>query len=157
MFQVSEITEDEDKETLVKMLRKPVLDEYSIFRYEAVYINFGVKKPGTQFTGSHHVDLDEEDISYALGYLFKKGTIEVKKFNKSDFLQKIAIEKNGFLFSKNRLLESQRFKAAGGLEEYEMIEELGIKSMTPVLDRFSPLSYSIGDYIHRIVAKHQKC
>ena len=26
--------------------------------------------------------------------------------------------------------------------------------MTPVLDRYSQLAYSIGDYIHRMVAKH---
>ena len=26
---------------------------------------------------------------------------------------------------------------------------------TPLLDRFSPLSYSIGEYIHRCISKHK--
>ena len=43
---------------------------------------------------------------------------------------------------------------SGGLEEYEDLLQFGLKSFTPVLDRYSPLSYSIADYIHRITAKH---
>ena len=34
------------------------------------------------------------------------------------------------------------------------MEEFGLNLVIPVLDRFSPLSYSIGDYVHRIVSKH---
>ena len=76
------------------------------------------------------------------------------RFCKSEFIRKIAIEKDGILFAKSRILDSQRFQAAGGLEELDSIAEFGIKLMTPVLDRYSPLAYSIGDYIHRKVAKH---
>ena len=70
------------------------------------------------------------------------------------FMKKIAISKDGILFARSRLLDSQRFKAAGGLEDLDAVKEFGIKMMTPVLDRYSPLSYMMGDYIHRKVAKH---
>ena len=52
-----------------------------------------------------------------------------------------------------------RFKAAGGLETLDLVSEFGIKKMIPVLDRYSPLSYSIGDYVHRRLAaeKRQPC
>ena len=45
---------------------------------------------------------------------------------------------------------------AGGLDAENILGtgQFGINVVTPVLDRFSPLSYSIGDYVHRVVAKH---
>ena len=118
------------------------------------YFNMIVKKSGMQCKGKYFVDLTDEDISWSLDYLFRKGSKEVSRFCKSEFIRKIAIEKDGILFAKSRILDSQRFQAAGGLEELDSIAEFGIKLMTPVLDRYSPLAYSIGDYIHRKVAKH---
>ena len=56
----------------------------------------------------------------------------------------------GILLSHSRILDCIRFQVAGGLENLESLFQFGIKSMNPVLDRFSPLSYSIGDYIHRV-------
>ena len=43
------------------------------------------------FKGEHHVNLSSEDISYALEFLFKKGTSEVKHFHKNDFIRKISV------------------------------------------------------------------
>ena len=37
----------------------------------------------------------------------------------------------------------------------EILDMFCLKVFTPVLDRFSPLSYAIADYIHRVVAKHR--
>jgi len=47
----------------------------------------------------------------------------------------------------------KRFEAAGGLEDLDIVKEFLIKMMSPVLDRYFPLSYKIGDYIHRKVAR----
>ena len=135
---------------LVLMLEKPVIKDYSDFSNFSI----GVKKPGIQFKGKHFVELMSEDISWSLEYLFRKGSQEVLRFNKPEFIKKIAISKDGILFARSRILDSQRFKTAGGLEDLDTIKEFGIKMMTPVLDRYSPLSYMIGDYIHRKVAKH---
>ena len=114
----------------------------------------GVKKTGIQFRGKHFVELDDDDISWTLNYLFRKGSEEVKKFCNPDFVKKIAVERNKILYMKNRILNVERFKAAGGLETLDPVTEFGIKKMIPVLDRYSPLSYSIGDYVHRRLARH---
>ena len=119
-------------------------------------MSFGVKKPGLQFKGKYHVNLTDDDVSRGLSYLYKKGSEEVRKFNKEEFVKKIAIERNEVLFLRSRILEGQRFQVAGGLENMNIfgMEEFGLNLVIPVLDRFSPLSYSIGDYVHRIVSKH---
>ena len=119
-------------------------------------LGFGVKKPGIQFKGKNHVLITDDDISRSLEYLYKKGTEEVIKFNKPELVRKISIEKDGVLYSKSRILNNQRFQIAGGLENKNILGqgEFGINVKTPVLDRFSPLSYSVGDYIHRKISKH---
>ena len=92
----------------------------------------GVKKPGIQFKGKHFVELDDNDISWTLEYLFLKGSEEVKKFCNPDFIKKIAVEKNKILYMKNRILDVERFKVAGGLENLDPLGEFGIKTMIPV-------------------------
>ena len=71
---------------------------------------------------------------------------------KPEIIKKIAVKKNGVLFSKSRILDGQRFETAGGLEAHEGLQQFGFRSLTPLVDRYSPLAYSIGDYIHRVVA-----
>ena len=93
-------------------------------------------------------------ISNALNALFKRATLEVFEFNKKEFINKIAVEKSGILMCKSRIFEGQRFKVAGGLENMDIMGEYGINVHTPVLDRHSPLSYSVAEYIHRVVSKH---
>ena len=150
MFQVT-LGEDSQQQSLVNDMS--LAEELT--NGEFANQSFGVKKPGMQFKGKNHVDLDKQDISWALEFLFKKGSEEVKKFNKADFIAKIAVEKDGILFCKTRILDCQRFQVAGGLEDHDIFAELGIKVVTPVLDRYSPLSYSIAGYVHRKLAKHK--
>ena len=44
---------------------------------------------------------------------------------------------------------------AGELESLESLFQFGIKSLNPVIDRFSPLAYSIAEFIHRVKANHR--
>lgn len=46
------------------------------------------------------------------------------------------------------------FLEAGGLE-IEDLGPLGVNIEVPVLDRHSPLSYSIADHVHWVLAKHK--
>ena len=71
---------------------------------QRVGLSFGAEKPGMNFKGEHHVNLSSEDISYALEFLFKKGTSEVKHFHKNDFIKKISVEKSDILMSRSRIL-----------------------------------------------------
>ena len=136
--------------TLTTMMIKNVVSDYELF----TNFSIGVKKPGIQFKGEHHVELENDDISWALQYLFEKGSEEVKQFYSKEFVKKISIEKSGILYAKSRILDTQRFKLAAGLELNENIDQFNLKCMVPVLDRFSALSYSIGSYIHRTLSKH---
>ena len=132
----------------------------SIFDYPAdtlrvSNLSFGCENPGKTFKGKYHIMLANEDVAKALEYLFRKGSLEVKKFQKAEFVKKIAVESNQILYSKTRILDTMRFQITGGLEEESLgLGEFGIKSKTPVLDRFSPLAYSVGEYIHRKISRH---
>ena len=47
-----------------------------------------------------------------------------------------------------------KFVEAGGLNVGD-IEPLGVKVKVPILDRHSPLSYSIAQHIHLVIGKHR--
>ena len=64
------------------------------------------------------------------------------------------MEKNNVLLSKGRLIDGMNIMETGGLN-YGDLGELGINVQVPVLDRHSPLSYSIADHIHWDLAKHK--
>ena len=116
--------------------------------------HFTIKKLCLQNTDSvQGCVLSEEDLHLALLYLFRKSSLEVKKFNTQAAIDKIAYEKDGILLSKGRLLEGMNFVETGELGNLN-IGTLGIKVNTPVLDRYSPLSYSIAQHIHYDVGKH---
>ena len=84
-------------------------------------------------------------MSDALAYLFKVASKEVKEFVKPDIVKKVSLERDGVLYSKSRILEGQRFILSGDLEESGILADQGIIIIhTPVLEGFSPLSYSIG-------------
>jgi sulfur transfer protein SufE len=49
--------------------------------------------------------LSDGFINIALTYLFKKAAAEVKEFNPKKTIDKIAVEQDHVLFSKNRLVD----------------------------------------------------
>ena len=145
-----------DEDYMEQIFDSKEVDEKVVDTHRIAAMGFGSKKIGIQFKGKFHVNLTDDDVSRSLEYLYKKGSEEVKKFNKVDFIKKISIEKNGILLSRSRILDSQRFQLAGGLEDKNILGmgQFGINVVTPLLDRYSPLSYSVGDYIHRKISKH---
>ena len=111
-------------------------------------ISMVAKKPCPKLT------LSDEDISDALYYLFSTAAKEVKEFTKPEIIKKIAVEKDGVLYSKSRIMEGQRFTQSGGLEQSNILADQGINIHTPVIERFSPLAYSIAYWVHDILCKH---
>ena len=97
--------------------------------------------------------LAEKAFSLVATYLFRVTSLEVKKFNKASVIEKHGIEQNGFLLSKNRLLETMEFNKVTGMEMINL-DPLGVNVKVPLLDRFSPLAYSIAQYVHWEVSKH---
>ena len=111
------------------------------------------------FAGKYYALVTDEEVSKALEYLYRKGTGEVKQFNKLEVLKKISVEKDGILFCKSASSEDgQRIQVAGGLENSELLsvfKERNLSLLNLVLDRYSLLSYSIAEHIHDEVMKHK--
>ena len=104
--------------------------------------------------GKMTVKLNDDDIQAALGYYYETASKEVEEFHKPEVISRVAIKRDGILYHKSRILEGQRFSQAGELEGMEILRSTGINVLTPVIDRWSPLAYAIGDHIHTHVAKH---
>ena len=86
-------------------------------------------------------------------YLFRLTSLEVKEFNKASLIEKHGVEQNGIILSKNRLLENMEFNKVTGMEMISL-DPLGINVKAPLLDRYSPLAYSIAQFIHWEVCNH---
>ena len=99
-------------------------------------------------------NISDDDINQALNYWYKKATLECKQFNKPELLAKLSVEKDGILFSRSRILEGQRFVLTGGFESSSLGLEVGLNVNTPLIDRYSPIAYSIASFIHQQVANH---
>ena len=98
--------------------------------------------------------ITDENIHSALVYLYKKASQEVHHFNSSLKVEKIGVWKEGILLSRARIMDGMNFQETGGLS-VNGLGSLGLKSLTPVIDRFSPLAYSIGRHIHWNIAQHR--
>ena len=69
-------------------------------------------------------------------------------------MSKIAVMKDGILFSRSRILDGRRYVKASGFPDESLGQEVNLNLMTPVIDRFSPLAVSIAWHIHKNVALH---
>ena len=63
---------------------------------------------------------EEKCTKLAITYLYRTATDEVKEFGKKDMLDKMSIESEGILYSKNRLLDSMEFKVVSGMEMVDL-------------------------------------
>ena len=100
--------------------------------------------------------LNDKHLSAALEYLFKKASREVKYFNDKKLIEKIAVEHEGILYCKSRLLESAELRAVGHLVESINIESFtGVNYRVPLIDKHSPLALSIANHLHYVKFPHR--
>ena len=93
--------------------------------------------------------LEEKHLSAALDNLYRKATKEVKEFNHKKDIEKIAMEKDGILYSTSRLLEEAELKVVGHLADTINIEQFtGVNFRVPLVDQHSPLAISIALHLH---------
>ena len=120
-----------------------------------VDICWGAEKSGAPDNNTSPVPrFDDEDIARALMYWYRKATLEVEQFVKADTIKKLAVKKNGILYCRSRILDGQRFLEAGDLRVESLGKDVGLSLMVPLVDRFSPIAYSIAAFIHNEVGKH---
>ena len=95
--------------------------------------------------------LSEYEINYAENYFFSIGTKEVKQYCPKKDYKDCTVEKNGILYYTSRILDGQCIEDP----EKVMLDLEPLSFVKPVLDRYSPVSYSVMLYAHGVAARHR--
>ena len=134
---------------------KQVDKSFKMFPASFVNICWGSVKAGTpDGKQSDLITIEDVDITKSLNYWYTKATAEVIQFNKPEYIKKVGVMKDGILFCRSRIQNGRRFLQSGEFPTDSLGLEIGLNLMTPLLDRWSPISYSIAMFIHHIVGKH---
>ena len=96
------------------------------------------------------LQISSEQLKQGEKYYFLKATDEVKKFTPEKLWKGKTIEKNGILHYDGRIMEGQELVTK--LEKFYDVEVL--QFVRPVVDRHSPIAYSIMKYCHEKVLNH---
>ena len=111
---------------------------------------------GFQSKSEKKIMLTDEELSASLEYIFKKTTAEVLKFNDKKLVDRLGVMKDGILYSKSRLLESQNVRAVGDLDIGLNLKSFtGVNFAVPLIDKCSPLAVSISLHLHYNVLPHR--
>ena len=98
--------------------------------------------------------LSNDEIQWSLHYLYSTATKEVEHFIKPDRIKKHMVKRDGILFHRGRILDGHRYTQAAGFKDIGGLIAQGLNVFTPVIERWSPLAYSIASWIHRDVGHH---
>ena len=98
---------------------------------------------------SSTVTLTEVEVHRALLYWYQKASGEVWAFNKKETIKRVGVEKEGILFCRSRIMDGQRFLAAGEFDAGDLGLDIGLNLLTPLVDRHSPIALSIAIWIHQ--------
>lgn len=132
---------------------KPEKKTFKMF--PASFINWGAVGAGDPDGNQNPVvTVENEDIARGLKYWFRKGTAEVIEFNKPEMIKRMSVKDDDILYCKSRIQDGQRFLMTGEFPTDSLGLEIGLNMKTPLLDRWSPISYSVAMFIHELVAKH---
>ena len=95
--------------------------------------------------------LSEYEINYAENYFFSMATKEVKQFCPRKDYKDCTVEKNGILYYTRQILDGQSIEDP----EKVMLDLDPLSFVRPVLDGYSPVSYSVMLYAHGVTAQHR--
>lgn len=99
--------------------------------------------PKDQFTGP--------ELRRAERYFFLKTTKEVRQFSKELDWKNCSVLADGILLYSGRILDGQEITAV----EKTMWDLEPLSFVKPIVDRFSPVAYSIMEYTHSRILKHR--
>lgn len=100
--------------------------------------------------GLRQATLGEMDLARAERYYFLKGTEEVKYFMKPKEFED-TVEKHGILFYNSRVLDGQTIQTL----ENSAFDLAPLHFVRPVIERYSPLAYSIMVHSHQEKVNHR--
>ena len=98
--------------------------------------------------------LTDRFLNSALLYYFRVASQEVLQFNNRKVVEKRTELKDGVLLSKGRIIEGMNFLETADLDTLNL-DKLCIKTKIPVIDRYSPLAYSLAQHFHWSIARHK--
>ena len=93
----------------------------------------------------------DAELERAELYFMRKGTLEVEQFAKEKDYKNITIKKDKLLLYTGRMLEGQEFNAM----ENVMLDVTPTHFVKPVLDRYSPVAYSLMVHCHAKLTNHK--
>ena len=96
------------------------------------------------------VQLSEFDIKVAENYYFFVGTKEVQKFAKTSEYKDSKLCDDGILYYTARIMENDKLK----IENDGMWDLETLSFCKPIIDRFSPIAYSVMIYVHESICQH---
>ena len=110
-------------------------------------------KTRTKPTGTPAVGLifSQDETKRAEEYFFRKCTLEVRQFSKEKDFKENSFLKDKILRHTGRLLDEQEL----GTMESLVTDLPPLKFVNPIIDRYSPVAYSIMIYCHRNISRHR--
>ena len=99
--------------------------------------------------GNIMVEINKDDEKRAENYVFKKTTAEVLEFNSKEKLKGVGKMIDGIMYHHGRILPGGDGQLADTMLD---LDKLAFAK--PVLDRYSPVAYSIMKYCHETVTHH---
>ena len=133
----------------------PSVDVVAVNR--SVFVEIGclhAVRPITYQTSSVAVVLTDDEIQYSMDYFYRKATLEVKTYVDRKMYENISFERDGILYYSGRVLsENITFRCT---MTDAMLDLSAGSFIVPLLERYSPLAYSIVDQVHwyHRTAKH---
>ena len=97
---------------------------------------------------------EAEDFARANQYWFEKATAEVIQFVSPDIVKKVGVMKDNILYCRSRIHDGQRLIQTGDVNLESFGGDIGLNLMTPLIDRYSPIAYSVAMYIHNVIGSH---
>ena len=105
-------------------------------------------------TSNETWQLTDSYLNAALLLYFRLVSREVEHFNSKQLVEKKTVVRDGVRLSVGRIIDGMNLLETADLDTLNL-GNLGIKTMIPVIDRFSPLAYSVGQHVHWNVVKHR--
>ena len=95
--------------------------------------------------------LTSEELVNAENYFFLKATLEVKQFSKLKEYKDHSFMKNKILYYSGRIIDGQEIISIANT----MIDLDPLSFVKPIIDRYSPVGYSIMIYCHENIVNHR--
>ena len=111
-------------------------------------------EPKVHFSIFGPLRIRNDKIQWSLHYLYTTASREVEHFVKPEKIKRHMVKRDGILFHRGRILDRHRYTQSANFKDISGLIAQDLNVFTPVVERWSPLAYSIGSWIHRDVGQH---